>query len=94
MSYYSDAKVAAYASAAAGNASAALASAGVDVVNVTNSGTITITANHDEATLAFRLANVRAFEVLSVAYPADQVRYDLMDELAKLIVGESSTFLP
>jgi|APLak6261659701_1056019.scaffolds.fasta_scaffold29742_1 hypothetical protein len=57
-------------------------------------GTITITANHDEATLAFRLANVRAFEVLSVAYPADQVRYDLMDELAKLIVGESSTFLP
>jgi len=32
--------------------------------------------------------------VLSVAYPADLVRYDLMDELAKLIVGESSTFLP
>lgn len=57
-------------------------------------GTIAITASHDDATLGFRLANVRAFEIVSVAYPADLVRYDLMDELAKLIVGEASTFLP
>lgn len=57
-------------------------------------GTITITANHDDATLGFRLANVRAFEIAALAYAADLVRYDLMDELAKLIVGEASTFLP
>ena len=57
-------------------------------------GTITITADHEGARLAFRLANVRAFEVVTVTYPADLVHYDLMDELAKLIVGEPSTFLP
>ena len=57
-------------------------------------GTITITPDHDRANLAFRLANVRAFEVVTVAYPADLVRYDLMDDLAKLIVGVASTFLP
>ncbi|MDP2369425.1 hypothetical protein [Rhodoferax sp.] len=57
-------------------------------------GTITITADHGQASLGFRLANVRALEVVSIAFPADEVRYDLMDELAKLIVGEASAFLP
>lgn len=57
-------------------------------------GTIAITTDHDDARLSFRLANVRAFEVISITYPADSVRYDLMDELAKLIVGEASAFLP
>ncbi len=52
------------------------------------------TTDHDRANLAFRLANVRAFEVVTVAFAAELVRYDLMDELAKLITGVASTFLP
>jgi hypothetical protein len=45
VAYYSKAKASAIVSAAAGGAWAALASAGEDVVNITNSGTITILAS-------------------------------------------------
>lgn len=54
---------------------------------------ITITADHDAAKLAFRLANVTGFEVLNTTYSAEQIQGRVLDELAKLIVGQSSRFI-
>lgn len=56
-------------------------------------GGVTITADHDAAKLAFRLANLRGFGVLNKSYQADQIQSALLDELAKLIVGQPSTFI-
>ena len=56
-------------------------------------GGVTVTADHDGARLAFRLANLRGFEIANTAYTAQQVQSGLLDELAKLIVGEPSTFI-
>lgn len=56
-------------------------------------GGVTITADHDAARLSFRLANVTGFEVLNTAYRADQIQGSVLDELAKLIVGQSSRFI-
>lgn len=53
---------------------------------------VTINAHHDDAKLAFRLANVHGFEVVKVSYPADQIQAPLLDELAKLLVGQPSRF--
>ncbi|WP_394757658.1 hypothetical protein [Rhodoferax sp.] len=54
---------------------------------------ITVTVDHDDARLAFRLANLQGFEVLTTSYPAAQIQGPLLDELAKLIVGQSSRFV-
>lgn len=54
---------------------------------------ITITADHDTARLAFRLANVQGFEVLNTAYRADQIQPSVLDELAKLMLGQTSCFI-
>jgi hypothetical protein len=56
-------------------------------------GNVTITVDHDAAKLSFRLANVTGFEVLNTAYRADQIQGSVLDELAKLIVGQSSRFI-
>lgn len=53
---------------------------------------ITITMNHAKAQLVFRLAGVQGFGVHTVTYPAPQINTLLMDELAKLIVGQPSRF--
>lgn len=54
---------------------------------------ITIGADHLAAKLELRLANTRAFENWHAAYPADQIQSPLLDELAKLIVGQDSRFV-
>jgi hypothetical protein len=54
---------------------------------------INITANHDEGTLSFRLMGVQGFTVVTTAYPAVQVQSPVLDELAKLVVGQASTFV-
>lgn len=54
---------------------------------------VTISAHHDDAKLAFRLANVHGFEVVKVSYSADQIQAPLLDELAKLLVGQASRFV-
>lgn len=54
---------------------------------------VTISAHHDDAKLAFRLANVHGFEVLKVSYAAEQIQAPLLDELAKLLVGQASRFV-
>lgn len=53
---------------------------------------ITITMHHAKAELVFRLVGLQGFGVQTVTYPAHQVSNDLMDELAKLIVGQASRF--
>lgn len=55
-------------------------------------GNVTITCQHDEGRLAFRLANVAGLEVVNTVFPAQQVDTGLMDELAKLICGQPSRF--
>ena len=56
-------------------------------------GYMTVTPEHDKAQLAFRLANTGGFEVLNASLPVARVQTELLDELAKLIVGEPSKFL-
>jgi len=53
---------------------------------------VSVSAAHDEATFTFRLANLQGFEVLSASYPSAQIQAPLLDELAKLIVGQASRF--
>lgn len=56
-------------------------------------GSVTITADHDEAQLNFRLGCLSGFQIVNTSYAASQIQGGLLDELAKLIVGESSTFV-
>lgn len=56
-------------------------------------GGITVTAQHDEAKLAFRLMSLQSFEVVNTSYPAAQIQSAVLDELAKLVVGQASRFV-
>ncbi len=56
-------------------------------------GSMTITPDHDSAKMAFRLAGVQAFELINTVYRADQIHTTLLDELAKLLVGQPSRFV-
>lgn len=55
-------------------------------------GSVNVTADHDRASLGFRLANANGFEILNVAWPAARIQNDLLDELARLIVAQPSRF--
>lgn len=55
-------------------------------------GNVTVTPDHDRATLAFRLLNLRGFELANVNWPAVQLKSDTLDELAKMIVSQPSRF--
>jgi hypothetical protein len=54
---------------------------------------LTISADHDAAKLTFRLANAQGFEIVNTSYPAEQIQSLVLDELAKLIVGQTSRFV-
>ncbi len=56
-------------------------------------GSITVTPDHDTAKLAFRLACVQGFAIDNTTYPADQIQTPMLDELAKLLVGQESRFI-
>lgn len=56
-------------------------------------GNVVVTPDHDKAQLAFRLLNANGFEILNTTWPAAGVRAELLDELAKLIVGEPNRFV-
>jgi hypothetical protein len=56
-------------------------------------GSLTITADHDTAQLQFRVANSSGFEVLQCNHPSDRISGDLLDEMAKMIVGQPHRFL-
>ena len=55
-------------------------------------GNITVTADHDNAQLAFRLANTDGFGVITTTWPVERIDNDLMDELAKLVVAQPNRF--
>lgn len=56
-------------------------------------GSITITPDHELGVLAFRIVNATGFELQSSQWPAEQIQPPLLDELAKLLVGEPSRFI-
>jgi hypothetical protein len=55
-------------------------------------GSITATPDHDSASVAFRVLNANGFGVVERVCAAADVTNELMDELAKLLVGQSSRF--
>jgi hypothetical protein len=56
-------------------------------------GSITVTLDHDNAKLLFRLAALQGFAITNTEYPASQVQTPLLDELAKLMVGQPGRFV-
>ena len=56
-------------------------------------GNITVTTDHDNAQLVFRLANADGFGVVTSIWPAEKIKHDLLDELAKLVVAKPSRFM-
>ncbi len=54
---------------------------------------VVVTADHEKAELAFRLMNATGFEIVNSTWPAAKIKADVLDELAKLIVGEASRFV-
>lgn len=55
-------------------------------------GNIRITPDHQNAVLAFRLANLSGFAVTTTTWPAAQLLPSVLDELAKLVCGQPSRF--
>jgi len=49
--------------------------------------------NHDEGKLRFQISNFDTLETVTADFPAHKVGSDLLDQLARWIVGESSQFL-
>lgn len=56
-------------------------------------GVLTATPDHRRAHVQFRLLNTTGFEVVHADLPAGRVRSDLLDELAKRIIGQPNSFL-
>lgn len=55
-------------------------------------GSVRVTPDHDRGTIALRILNATGFAVLEREVPAVQVAAELMDELAKLLVGQPNRF--
>jgi hypothetical protein len=56
-------------------------------------GSVTATADHPHGQVHFRLLNTAGFEVVHTSVAATRINHDLLDELAKRIVGQPSVFL-
>lgn len=56
-------------------------------------GSVRITPDHDQATLAFRISNANGFEVLSAERPVADMNPALLDELARLLLAQPNRFL-
>lgn len=56
-------------------------------------GSVVVTPDHDQASLAFRLTNLSGFELVTSTWTAQRVGSSLMDELAKRIVQQPSLFI-
>jgi hypothetical protein len=55
-------------------------------------GSISLTPDHDKGLVAFRVLNASGFGVVERTCAAAEVNHDLMDELAKLLVGQPNRF--
>lgn len=56
-------------------------------------GSVLATADHERGRLHFRLLNTSGFDVAHTDVPAERIGHELLDELAKRIVGEPNSFL-
>ena len=56
-------------------------------------GSVTVTPDHDNAKIDFRIVNANGFEVVNTSWPAGRIQTDVLDELAKMIVAQPSTFV-
>ncbi|MCB2015906.1 MAG: hypothetical protein KDF54_00065 [Hydrogenophaga sp.] len=61
--------------------------------DLTARASVLVTADHDEGCLQFRLACVGGMEVVQKRVAAEEVDGGLLDELARLIVGDANHFL-
>jgi hypothetical protein len=55
-------------------------------------GNIRVTPDHQNALLAFRLANLTGFGLANTTWPAAQMHGPVLDELAKMVCGQPSRF--
>ncbi|MBC7471243.1 MAG: hypothetical protein H7322_18135 [Ramlibacter sp.] len=55
-------------------------------------GNILVTPDHENAVLAFRLANLTGFQLANTTWPCAQVQRPVLDELAKMVCGQPSRF--
>lgn len=55
-------------------------------------GSLTVTPEHDKGTLAFRVMNGSGFGIVEQLFAASRVTTALMDELAKMLVGQPNGF--
>jgi hypothetical protein len=55
-------------------------------------GSVLATALHERGQVQFRLLNTQGFEVVQTEVAVERIGHDLLDELAKRIVGEASAF--
>lgn len=56
-------------------------------------GNVTVTADHDNGQLIFRLANADGFGIVTSTWAAQKIDHSLMDELAKMVVAQPNRFL-
>ena len=56
-------------------------------------GSVRITPDHDQATLAFRISNATGFEVLTTEWASADIIPGVLDELARLLVVQPSRFI-
>jgi hypothetical protein len=56
-------------------------------------GSVLATADHARGRIHFRLLNTKGFELVQTDCPAARIGYDLLDELAKRVMGQTSLFL-
>lgn len=56
-------------------------------------GSVRITPHHEQASLAFRISNATGFEVLATQWAASAITSGLLDELARLVVGQPNHFI-
>lgn len=56
-------------------------------------GNVTVTTDHDNGQLIFRLANADGFGVVTSTWAAPKIDHALMDELAKMVVAQPNRFL-
>lgn len=53
---------------------------------------VTVTADHDNGRMLFRLVNTSGFGLATPVFPAERVDTGLLDDLARRIVSEPNTF--
>ena len=55
-------------------------------------GNIRVTPDHENAMLAFLLANLTGFGLVQTTWPVAQIHTSVLDELAKMVCGQPSRF--